>query len=301
MPLELPFITLDVFTTTRYKGNPLAVVTIPSSVPTPPTQEQKQLIAREFNLSETVFVHESTEGSSRKIDIFITDAELPFAGHPTVGTAVSLLKDGVNELVTKAGPIAIEKESESFVKAGIPHNVRLHKNTLNAAQEKSLPGYLSYVDAIRQAELEAPIFSIVKGMSFAFVKLPDLETLGQVTCSVGVFSDSLLDEGWQEGIIGRLYYVEQQSDDKDVVKVRTRMVLNAFEDPATGSASCALAAYLTLHGGRKDGKTRFELTQGVEMGRQSDIVVDVTKKDGALDTVSLAGTAVQVMKGSVTI
>jgi PhzF family phenazine biosynthesis protein len=300
MSLELPFITLDVFTTTRYKGNPLAVVTIPSSVPTPPTQEQKQLIAREFNLSETVFVHES-EGSSRKIDIFIVDAELPFAGHPTVGTAVSLLKYGVSELVTKAGPIAIEKEGDSFVKAGIPHNVHLHRSTLSSAAEKSEPGYLSYVDAIRQAELEAPIFSIVKGMAFVFVKLPDLETLGQVNCSTGVFSPKLLDESWQDGIVGRLYYVDQESDDESVVKVRTRMILHSFEDPATGSASCALAAYLTLHGGRKDGKTRFELTQGVEMGRQSDIVVDITKRDGALDTVSLAGTAVQVMKGSVTI
>lgn len=300
MPLELPFVTLDVFTTTRYKGNPLAVVTVPASVSTPPTQEQKQLIAREFNLSETVIVHES-EGHSRKIDIFIPEAELPFAGHPTVGTAISLLKDGVTELVTKAGPIAIEKEGENFVKAGIPHNVHLHKNTLQAAKEKTRPGYISSVDEIRKAELEAPIFSIVQGMAFSLIKLPSLDVLGQVVCSVGTFSESILDEGWQEGIIGRLYYVEQKSDRDDVVKLRTRMVLINFEDPATGSASCALAAFLTLHGGRKDGKTRFELTQGVEMGRQSDIVVEVTKKDGAIDTVSLAGTATQVMRGYVTI
>ena len=300
MPLELPFITLDVFTTTRYKGNPLAVVTVPADCPNPPTQEQKQLIAREFNLSETVIVHES-KGSSRKIDIFIPEAELPFAGHPTVGTAVSLLKDGVTELVTKAGPISIETEGQNFVKAGIPHNVRLHRNTLEAAEEKSRPGYLSSVDEIQKAELAAPIFSIVKGMAFSLIKLPSLEMLAKVECSVGTFSEKILDDAWQEGIIGRLYYVEQKSDDENVVKLRTRMVLIGFEDPATGSASCALASYLMLHGGRSDGKTRFELTQGVEMGRQSDIVVEVTKKDGAIDTVSLAGTATQVMKGYVTV
>lgn len=300
MPLELPFVTLDVFTTERYKGNPLAVVTVPASVSTPPTQEQKQLIAREFNLSETVIVHES-EGHSRKIDIFIPEAELPFAGHPTVGTAISLLKDGVTELVTKAGPIAIKKEGENFVKADIPHNVRLHKNSLKAAEESSRPGYLSSVDQIREAELEAPIFSICQGMAFSLVKLPSLDVLSQVACTVGSFSEKILDEGWQEGIIGRLYYVEQKSDKEDVVKLRTRMVLISFEDPATGSASCALGAYLSLHGGRKDGNTRYELTQGVEMGRQSDIVVDVAARNGAIETVSLAGTATQVMKGYVTI
>lgn len=300
MPLELPFVTLDVFTTTRYRGNPLAVVTVPASVSAPLTQEQKQLIAREFNLSETVIVHES-EGHSRKIDIFIPEAELPFAGHPTVGTAISLLKDGVTELVTKAGPIAIEKEGENFVKADIPHNVRLHKNTLKDAEEISRPGYLSSVDEIQKAELEAPIFSICQGMAFSLIKLPDLDVLGQVACSVGTFSEKILDEGWQEGIIGRLYYVKEKSDRHDVVKLRTRMILISFEDPATGSASCALGAYLALHGGRKDGKTRYELTQGVEMGRQSDIVVDVATKDGAIDTVSLAGTATQVMRGYVTI
>jgi PhzF family phenazine biosynthesis protein len=88
-----------------------------------------------------------------------------------------------------------------------------------------------------------------------------------------------------------------------VIQLRTRMMSRDLEDPATGSASSCLAAYLSIHGPDKQTtpKRRYEFTQGVEMGRESFIVVDVTLKDGALDTITLAGSAVQVMRGHVTI
>lgn len=89
MPSTLSFVTLDVFTKTRYTGNPLAIIRVPTSVTL--SQSQKQRIAREFNLSESVFLHEQTaqdrSDKSVRIDIFTAYAEVPFAGHPTVGTA----------------------------------------------------------------------------------------------------------------------------------------------------------------------------------------------------------------------
>ncbi|KAG9251310.1 uncharacterized protein F5Z01DRAFT_663886 [Emericellopsis atlantica] len=297
--MELPFITLDVFTTEPYKGNPLAIVTIPASQSPAPTQEQKQLIAREFNLSETVFVHESA-GSSRNIDIFITDTEIPFAGHPTVGTAVSLLSQGVNELVTKAGPIAIDSPKQGYVKAGIPFNTHQHANTLGSLQDQIPSTSLHKHAAIRNAELAAPLYSIVKGMTFALVELPDLETLAAVVEIPGRFSPEIvLDQDWKEGIIGQFYYVKQGGDE-DTVHLRTRMIMS-FEDPATGSASCALACYLAGRSGATNKTITYEMTQGVEMGRQSDIIVEVVVKDGQVDRVSLAGTATQVMRGYVTV
>lgn len=309
MVLELPFVTLDVFTKDPYKGNPLAIVTIPKGTSPKPTQEQKQLIAREFNLSETVIVHEEHEDNAdpatRHIDIFITDAEIPFAGHPTIGTAVSLLPQGITTLVTKAGPITLAQPQPGVVKAGIPHNTRLHARRLADLGEASfVPGDLSSVPAIRAAELSSPLFSIVNGMTFALVQLPSLELLSQVALSPAVFpADKVLDEGWQNGLICRYYYVRLGVNAAGVEQIRSRMVMQSIEDPATGSAACALSSYLTLQadGAPADRTVNYEIVQGVEMGRQSDIFVEVVTKDAKIDKVSLAGTATQVMRGYITI
>ncbi|KAJ1331684.1 trans-2,3-dihydro-3-hydroxyanthranilate isomerase [Microdochium nivale] len=169
--MELPFATLDVFTTTRLAGNPLAVVTVPRGLRGVLTQADKLRVAREFNLSETVFLHEAEaagdDGDKRHVDIFTTSREIPFAGHPTIGTAVWCLHHEVGAaagvaatgrggrgraletLVTKAGPIRITSSAFSitgpppnvgssaaavaaghFVSAQIPHNVRIHANKL---------------------------------------------------------------------------------------------------------------------------------------------------------------------------
>ncbi|KAJ3549211.1 hypothetical protein NM208_g596 [Fusarium decemcellulare] len=107
--MKIPYTILDVFTETPFKGNPLAVVTIPPGVVL--EQVRKQAIAREFNLSETTFVHDVEDPratNERRFDIFTPQQELPFAGHPTIGTAVYLHDQGVQTLVAKAGPIAIE-------------------------------------------------------------------------------------------------------------------------------------------------------------------------------------------------
>ncbi|KAM0439945.1 hypothetical protein ACHAPT_001045 [Fusarium lateritium] len=308
--MELPFVTLDVFTTTRYRGNPLAVVTIPAEGPEP-SQEQKQAVAREFNLSETVFVHDvnldgpESDVTRRVIDIFTPDTEVPFAGHPTIGTAASLIPQGVNTVITKAGPIALVQPRPGHIKAAIPHNVRRHRSTL-AQLSAPAPGQLSFDPAIRQLELEAPLFSIVNGLSFVLIKLPDLEHLAKVQTSVVPFSvNDLLDDDWQNGVLFKYYYVltgQRQENGVDVFSIRTRMMEATMEDPATGSAACTLSSYLTLQQpGLQDQTFRYEIDQGVEMGRESNIVVQVTAKESKIDMVELSGTATQVMRGYVTI
>ncbi|CAM1502051.1 Fc.00g040350.m01.CDS01 [Cosmosporella sp. VM-42] len=302
--MELPFVTLDVFTKTRYAGNPLAVITIPASQDPKPTQEQKQAIAREFNLSESVFVHDVADhdvNKTREIDIFLTDAEVPFAGHPTIGTAVSLLSQGVDTVVTKAGPISLTEISPGVIKAGIPHNVHLHERRLGEVHLSSL------IDELRAAEQAAPIFSIVKGMTFVLAQLPNLELLAKVKPSATpIPNDEVLDEGWQDGFIGKYWWTMggmREENGTTVCSIRTRMVEVGFEDPATGSAACALCCWLQSQSttSHEDRTIRYEITQGVEIGRESNIIVDVTVKDSRIDTVSLAGTATQVMRGYVTI
>ncbi|KAL7938680.1 Diaminopimelate epimerase-like protein [Trichoderma chlorosporum] len=305
--MELPFITLDVFTRTRFRGNALAVVTIPAGAPKP-TQEQKQIVAREFNLSETVFIHDVADpetNHARQIDIFLTTDEIAFAGHPTIGAAVSLLRGSahpVTELVTKAGRIAIARTADDSATATVPHNTHLHAATI-ASQPGISAAQLQANDTVRQLELAAPVFSLVNGVTFALIELPSLELLAEVAPGGRKFSaEGFLDQGWQTGFIGRFYYVRTGSSTAGgvpVVQLRTRMMADGFEDAATGSASSCLAAYLSTQGGDKQTtpSRRYDFTQGVEMGKESAIQVDVNFTNGALDTVILGGPAVQVMRG----
>ena len=302
MTRELPFVTLDVFAKEPFKGNPLAVVTIPRGTDPKPSQAEKQKIAREFNLSETVFVHENAQDADakqREIDIFLPTQEIPFAGHPTVGTAVSLLSLGVTTLVTKAGPIAITQPTTGTVQAGIPHKTHLHGAHLRDIPSFA-PGELSDVPEIREAELNAPIFNIVDGMTFILIELPSLELLSKVVLSPANWPhEKILDSGFKPGFIGRYYYVRLAEEPGKFV-IRSRMMEGSFEDPATGSAACCLSAFLSLNKSKDQTSTvTYEITQGVEMGRDSHILVEVSTKGSEIDTVSLAGTAMQIMRGYV--
>ncbi|KAI0116898.1 Diaminopimelate epimerase-like protein [Daldinia grandis] len=320
--MALQFVTLDVFTSQRLQGNPLAVVTVPAALKSSLTQATKQKIAQEFNLSETVFLHEAAEedigNEERLVDIFTVEREIPFAGHPTIGTAVLAkyhLHPHVHTLVTKAGPIGIVPQPANHIRARIPHDVHLHARTLADAvgsAAEATPG-LSPDPLVREAELRAPVFSVVKGMTFVLVELPSLELLARVSAGHRLDFDGLperlLDEGpWGGGFVSRYYYVDvgEEEEGRGARDIRARMVELGFEDPATGSAASALAAYLTL-GGERAGR-RFRVTQGVEMGRKSDISVETTTREGGGDDggvglvdLWLGGTAVVVSKGTLTL
>jgi PhzF family phenazine biosynthesis protein len=317
----LHFVTVDVFTNTAYGGNPLAVIKVPSTLRHYLNIKRKQLIAREFNLSETVFLHES-QGTDHQnewaIDIFTTADELPFAGHPTIGTACYVLNglgigpEPTGTFITKAGRISISKEPSQVrgewgrVEADIPHDVHIHRHTLGDLKS---PIYgLSKNPALAEAEKAASLVSIVKGMTFLLVELDSLETLAEVEV-VGdeVSFHGLLDhgEGWDQGFVARYYYVIEKdhrisrhgTSEDQVRRVRTRMVESTMEDPATGSAACALGSYLAL---RENRTTKFEITQGVEMGRRSVIGVEVVvrRERRRIESVRLSGSAVLVMEGT---
>ncbi|KAK2060084.1 phenazine biosynthesis-like protein [Colletotrichum caudatum] len=302
--MELPYTTVDVFTDRPFEGNPLAIVTIPASVTL--TQEQKQNVAREFNYSETTFVHEVDDPASteRRFDIFTTSEELPFAGHPTIGTAVFLKPQGVNKLVAKSGPIDITETGADSVRAAIPHNTRLHQKRLRDLG----PGpYSDAVTELAEAEADAPVFSIVKGMTFALIELPSLESLALAKMGpVEFHKQELVDEGWRDTFITRYYFVRlgaETVDGRTTQKIRTRMIEPGMEDPATGSAACALSGYLSLHVLSEESLS-FEITQGVEIGRRSHIYVDVKVGKGPdgvrrLETLHLGGKATRIMSGTI--
>ncbi|KAE9369211.1 Diaminopimelate epimerase-like protein [Stipitochalara longipes BDJ] len=295
--MQLSFTTLDVFTDTRYTGNPVAIIRVPASLSPTLTQSQKQAIASEFNLSEIVFLHLPSEGkessNERKIDIFTHQAEVPFAGHPTVGTSHYLLKtlgEKVDTIITKAGPIPISTDAATGnVKAVIPQDFHIHSKTFKCVLN----------------DKDNPTTSIVKGMSFIFVRLETLEQLAQAVETKNLngetYDPSSLDEGWKVGLVGTMYFVSQGTDQFGRKKYRTRM-FGSREDPGTGSASSALGCYLAGFEEKEAGKgpVRFVFEQGVEMGRRNQIEVEVTRGDGGVgvEKVVLSGSAITVMEGS---
>lgn len=341
----MQFVTLDVFTDTPLLGNPLAVVVVEDKDRAALDEAKahpntRQRIAKEFNLSETVFLYlrpgetlaaPDRSCPEREIGIFTIEEELPFAGHPTMGTTYFLLRhlgwDFVTTLLPRAGPIRITttsgaggSSSNDRVTASIPHHTHLHSRTLRTLYElgdkqvtAQIAPALSDDEQIRAAELDAPVFSIVRGMTFLLVELPSLEHLGRVTTAkrldLGNYV-SLLDAGpWGHGFVSRYYYVptaatppDGAADDVVTTKTfRARMVELGFEDPATGSAASALACHLSIVG--RDDEVRYRITQGVEMGRKSDIEVTAVVGAGEqgareIKEVRLSGTARVVMTGN---
>jgi len=294
MACRLDFTTLDVFTTTRFLGNPLAIVRVPKDLSGSLTQDDKQTIAREFNLSETVFLHEGNVDSPVKIDIFTTDAELPFAGHPTVGSGWYLLSRNPSKetitLQTKAGTIPVVRGTGGKVYLQVPVNFKIHAPRthplIKSVQSKLIDQ--DFVNGIGGAE---PLVSIVKGMTFFLVQVKSEEALARYHAYPE--NVAVPEVGDWAAFVGIYVFYEREDG-----VVRTRMFAASVEDPATGSAASTLGGYLATK--RGEGTHKINILQGVEMGRKSDIelVVEVGKDNEVLK-VQLGGGAVEVMEGTV--
>ncbi|KAL8722655.1 MAG: hypothetical protein Q9225_000887 [Loekoesia sp. 1 TL-2023] len=308
------FVTLDVFTKERFRGNPLAIVHVP--LDNDLSQRTKQQIAREFNLSETVFLHPPlSEGNAvnRRYDIFTTTEELPFAGHPTIGTLVYLCQDDNTTgsavqsitLQAKAGPIIAHFNGETGVaEASIPHNVRIHQTPVPL--ESILAAQPSMQRPKAGLEPSYPLVSIVKGLTFVLINLPQVEDLAKLTVGGrGIDRNAFKwDDGWTSFTVPYFYAIVSEDKDRKRMRIRSRMIEPVCgEDPATGSAASALSAYLALQRGSAGTAYSFYIEQGVEMGRHSDIRVKVGLDNSgkSIGEVLLSGSAVIVSQGTLNI
>ncbi|KAI0130740.1 Diaminopimelate epimerase-like protein [Daldinia grandis] len=302
--MALTFTTFDVFTKTSFRGNPLGIIYVLAD--TDLSQEQKQLLARELNLSETVFLHEQTPADIRartaRIDIFTPLAEIPFAGHPTIGTANYLLHHlslgSAAILGTRAGPVPFAaaaapdgSSSSSGVQVAVAHDFHIHA--------QSVAGH--------------PVVSIVNGMTAVMARLPDLDALRRQTANLvgaentftAATAAGVLDEGWRSGPVVTYFYVDMGRTADGTRQLRARN-LGSREDPATGSSAAGLCSMLSLLDEDSEPTTTtrsFQITQGVEMGRPSEIRVRVTV-DAArsrIEEVLLFGDAVKILEGTVPI
>ena len=319
---RLNFATFDVFTSVRLKGNPLAIVNVPKNCFL--EQSHKQAIAREFNFSETVFLHEAdTESStSRRIDIFTTTSELPFAGHPTIGSVCCIAADagrrsGAFTVLTKAGPIEAEyDDGNAWATTSIPHNVHIHQQRFTRSRLALIALSSSSSPQDDMLELwprnddgdhpEFPLVSIVKGMSFILVEFPNVEEYLQ-KLQVGrqmTYANTVkLDQDWIPSFVAPYFYVILSEPDTQTIAVRSRMIAPApiGEDPGTGSAAATLGAYLALQRGNSSARSfKFCIEQGMEMGRTCQIGIEVTldRSGKSVEKLLMSGTAVQVTEGT---
>ena len=277
------FLVYDVFTDEAFGGNPLAV--IPDATGLPDAALQK--IAAEFNLSETTFVYPAQDAANTaRVRIFTPTQEVPFAGHPTVGTALALkdLGRGSDRMVLElgVGPIPVEIDGNfARFETRVPLVTRPGVSTEHMADMVSLPAG-SVIDRAHQ-----PINASV-GLEFLFAELADEDALTTASPNVTLFKEAIATDQMR---LGTLLYVRRGRTIHARMFAPTKGIP---EDPATGSAVAALAALL----GSLDGTSQsFTIHQGVAMGRPSLIRAAVTIEDGAATAVTIGGSAVRVIEG----
>ena len=279
------YIIADVFTDRAYGGNPLAVLPDADGL----SDAQMQAVAREFNLSETTFVTPGNAPGRFRVRIFTPVAELPFAGHPIVGTAIALQSLGrvTTEAVfeLKVGPVRVEigEGRAVFFRDGAPE---VRQPRVTAAELAALIGVPA---------LAAPAFEAGYGTAFLFLPLAD---------RAAVAASRLRLELWraaEDRLWGHGAYVYAVTGERDgVTHVHARLFapdLGVGEDPATGSAAAGLVGSLAGPGGISDGVHLVAITQGVEMGRPSLIEATATRVGGQVHAISIGGGAVVVGEG----
>ena len=295
------FVTADVFTDTPFGGNPLAVLSDAAGI----TDAAMQAIAREFNLSETVFVLPPDDPThTRRLRIFTPAREVPFAGHPTVGSALVLawlgeidLAGATTRIVFEEGagpvPVTIRAEAGRAVFAELAAPVAPEVRTApDAAALAALLG-LSEADLRGDAGLPAACSC---GLPFLIVELRDAAALGRARLDRARWQELLADAWAREVLVVTRDAADVGAD------FRVRMFAPAAgieEDPATGSAAAALGGWLGLREATGDGTYRYAIAQGLEMGRPSRLEVAVERRAGQVAAVRVGGRAVPISEGTI--
>lgn len=298
------FVTVDVFTAERFAGNQLAVVPDARGL----TDGEMQAIAAEFGYSESTFVLPPEDpANTARVRIFTPTAEIPFAGHPNVGTAFVLgrqqeifgRKPGDKlRFEEKAGlvEVALLREGDKITGARIVAPRPLAVGSIVDAATVAACASLQPEDV---SDRSHPPVRISVGLAFAVAELRDVDALSNARPNVSAFHEAnarypLADDSFSLFLYARTPERPWQ--------IRARMFApldNVIEDPATGSASAALGAYLVSLLPQADAEIEIVIEQGVEMGRRSVITVRVSKKDGTVGEVSVSGSCVAAMRGSI--
>jgi trans-2,3-dihydro-3-hydroxyanthranilate isomerase len=284
MQTDLPFQVWDVFTDTPFAGNPLAIVETDGDL----SAAQMRRLARQFNLSETIFLMPPRDrANTARARIFFPTAEIPFAGHPTVGAALFLAgRHGLEQVVLEeeAGlvPVTIDGEMAQFTAPLLP---RAHGGPVDPALCAEAVGLApGDIGPHRPGAFEG-------GPAFVYLPVRSRAALSAARPS---------EPGWSRlmavcGVDAAWLY------DPDLNARMFSPGAGIPEDPATGSAAAILAAQLLANGALPNGTTRRTVIQGEDMGRRSVIGFEADVADGALAAIRVAGRAVPVAEGRIRI
>jgi trans-2,3-dihydro-3-hydroxyanthranilate isomerase len=285
--------TLDVFTSKRFAGNPLAVVTDGDGLAT----DRMQAIAREMNLSETVFVQRpSGDRALARLRIFTTTQELPLAGHPVIGTWFLLASLGV--VPANEGSVRILQETGAGI---LPVEIEFHEGRparVTMLQKparffparvpaKGLMGALGL--RVKDLNTKLPLEYVSTGIFNLMVPLANRAVLKRIQLNISALAKVMSGKG----TLAYCFALGKRGE----AFSRGMIPWALHEDPATGSAGGSLGAYLVQHGKLAEGET-LDILQGVEMGRPSEIRVEVSREGPAL-VPRVSGTAVPVFEGEI--
>jgi trans-2,3-dihydro-3-hydroxyanthranilate isomerase len=294
------YVTVNVFTEQRFRGNPLAVIPDASGL----TDAQMQAIAAEFNLSETTFVlpPENPRNHAR-VRIFTRTAEMPFAGHPNVGTGYVL--------ATMAGDPPEHYTFEEIAGLVRVHVLRDAAGAISGARIAA-PRSLS-IDIGIPVEVAAACASLAEadiatlshtplvasvGTPFVIAEVASVEALSRAAPNLAAFRAAAERFPDMAGRFSLYLYAWTGGEER---RIRARMFAplgGTFEDPATGSAAATLAALLTSIAPGESADLQYAIEQGVEMGRPSLIIASAVKTAEGPVSASVAGSCVPVMRGT---
>jgi trans-2,3-dihydro-3-hydroxyanthranilate isomerase len=295
--MQRRYITVDVFTDRAFGGNPLAVVLDAKNLST----AQMQAVATEFNYSETTFVLPPADPAhDAQVRIFTVRKELPFAGHPNVGTAFVLATKAkkpparlVFEEIAGLVPVEIQHEGGEIVGAELTAPQPLKRLTLVSAEQAAACLSLSAFDI--SVERHAPQIVSV-GTPFLVVELGSREALRRASPDAAGFARAFPCDG-----ADAIYFYTRDVPRAEACDLQARMfhpgASGLTEDPATGSATVATAALLADLDGARDGELKLRIGQGVDMGRPSLLLTRVRKQAGAIVSAHVGGGCVQMMEG----
>ena len=284
------------FTETRFGGNPLAVLPDAAGL----SDEQMQQIAREFNFSESAFVFPSNTGHTRHVRIFTPKREVPFAGHPNVGTAFVLASTGEFGEIRSSLTVTFEEQAGL-----VPITIHeAHGKVTSCELAAPQPLFLGKTISPR---LVASAVSLVPedvvtkthdpqvgsvGLPFVIAELADRSALERARVNMGGF-EALSGEDVRPSV-----YLYTKVNDGFDIRARMFAPLSGVpEDPATGSAGCAVVGLLAHYGAPIDESLRLRIAQGVEMGRPSILLARAQKTAGVVQSTWIGGACVLISDG----
>ncbi len=298
--MQVEFITVDVFTERRFGGNPLAVVLDGREL----TTAQMQAVAGEFNLAETTFVLPPKDAAhTAEVRIFTPRSELPFAGHPNVGTAFVLASRGTSHGRTVDDPLLFEEKAglvrlDLIRDAGALVGARLTAPQPLTRGDDVAPDIVAAACSLTAGDIETaghvPCIASC-GLPLAFAELKTRAALTRAQPRTHIFSEHLQ----ADRVTGILLYVKDQNGGFDFQARMFAPLYGVPEDPATGSANVALVGLLASLRPESNLTLNLRIAQGVDMGRPSLLEAAAVKKDGKIMSLSIGGRCVIVMWGTI--